>query len=200
VKGASNIWSAGDCSTIEQPRLLHRLVELFKEGDVNNDGFLNIQELEQLINKSIVKYPHLEQFSKKVTELFKEADVNKDNQLSLDEFKGLVMKVDSKMKMLPATAQVASQEGIHLGHSLNRLARGLPLKPFRYRHMGAYAYIGDETAVAELPFQQAVLSGFGAWWLWRSVYLSKQVSIRNKIQVGFDWTKTAVFGRDITRN
>ena len=38
--------------------------------------------------------------------------------------------------------------------------------------------------------------GFG---LWRSVYLSKQVSGRNRLLVAVDWFKTKIFGRDITR-
>jgi hypothetical protein len=29
---------------------------------------------------------------------------------------------------------------------------------------------------------------------------SKQVSFRNKVLVAFDWMKTELFGRDITRN
>ena len=31
--------------------------------------------------------------------------------------------------------------------------------------------------------------------LWRSVYLVKQVSTRNRALVTFDWIKTRVFGR-----
>lgn len=38
--------------------------------------------------------------------------------------------------------------------------------------------------------------GFG---LWRSVYMVKQVSIRNRVLVAFDWFKSRVFGRDITQ-
>ena len=35
--------------------------------------------------------------------------------------------------------------------------------------------------------------------LWRSVYLVKQVSTRNRILVLLDWWKTRFFGRDISR-
>ncbi|HNT87783.1 MAG TPA: FAD-dependent oxidoreductase, partial [Candidatus Hydrogenedentes bacterium] len=44
---------------------------------------------------------------------------------------------------LPATAQVAQQQGKHLAKHLNRKARRMPTKPFRYRHMGMLAYIGE---------------------------------------------------------
>ena len=37
--------------------------------------------------------------------------------------------------------------------------------------------------------------GFGTW---RSVYLMKQASTRNRILVFIDWVKTRLFGRDIS--
>jgi len=42
-------------------------------------------------------------------------------------------------------------------------------------------------------------SGAVGFLLWRSVYLSKQVSTRNRVLILFDWAKTRFFGRDITR-
>lgn len=42
-------------------------------------------------------------------------------------------------------------------------------------------------------------SGEAGFLLWRSIYLSKQVSWRNRVLVFVDWVKTRVFGRDITR-
>ena len=32
--------------------------------------------------------------------------------------------------------------------------------------------------------------------LWKSVYVTKQVSFRNRVLILFDWMKTRVFGRD----
>jgi hypothetical protein len=35
--------------------------------------------------------------------------------------------------------------------------------------------------------------------LWsRSVYITKQVSLRNRVLILFDWLKTQVFGRDLS--
>jgi len=45
-------------------------------------------------------------------------------------------------------------------------------------------------------FAQAGSVGF---LLWRSVYLTKQVSVRTRVLVLFDWLKTQLFGRDVTR-
>ena len=33
----------------------------------------------------------------------------------------------------------------------------------------------------------------------RGLYLDMQISNRNKLQVAFDWIKTAIFGRDTSR-
>ena len=96
----------------------------------------------------------------------------------------------------PATAQVAQQEGKYLGKSLNRIARNKGVKPFRFRNLGMLAYIGGHKALADIP--QFKASGFKAFLFWRSVYLTKLVSLKNKILVLFDWFKTSVFGRDVS--
>jgi NADH dehydrogenase FAD-containing subunit len=43
-----------------------------------------------------------------------------------------------------------------------------------------------------------VIDGGSAFFIWRSLYFSKLLSDRNKTQVGFDWLKTSIFGRDIS--
>lgn len=98
---------------------------------------------------------------------------------------------------LPATAQVAQQQGAHLAESLVRVRRGLDPKPFEFGSQGMLAYIGGGKALADLP--RATWSGRSAWLFWRSVYITKLVSVSNKVKVLFDWIKTAVFGRDTTR-
>lgn len=42
-------------------------------------------------------------------------------------------------------------------------------------------------------------SGSVAFVLWRSVYLVKQVATKNRVLVTFDWVKSSLFGRDMTR-
>jgi NADH:ubiquinone reductase (non-electrogenic) len=100
-------------------------------------------------------------------------------------------------KYYPATSQVAQQEGNFLAKQLERKILGKPLKPFRYKHYGMLAYIGSEKALADLSAFKG--RGFTTWLFWRSVYLTKLVSIKNKILVIFDWLKTFFFGRDISR-
>lgn len=98
---------------------------------------------------------------------------------------------------LPATSQVAQQEGKYLGRMFNRQVSGKPIKPFEYHHLGMLAYIGGNRALADLTSVKG--HGIAAWLFWRSAYLTRLVSLRNKILVLFDWCKTFFFGRDISR-
>ncbi len=98
---------------------------------------------------------------------------------------------------LPATAQVAQQEGEYLARHFNDLARGREPRVFKYRNMGMLAYIGGRRALADLP--QFKGKGYTTWLFWRSAYITKLVSFKNKVLVLFDWFKTLVFGRDISR-
>jgi len=98
---------------------------------------------------------------------------------------------------LPATAQVAMQEGEFLAKHLNRLVRGREPKEFKYRHMGMLAYVGNRRALADTTYVKG--RGFATWLFWRSAYVTKLVSLKNKTLVLFDWFKTMVFGRDISR-
>ena len=98
---------------------------------------------------------------------------------------------------LPATAQVAQQQGAYVAKALSLLARGRPVPPFRYRHYGMLAYVGSHRALADLSSVKG--KGFVTFLFWRSVYLTRLVSWKNKILVVFDWAKTLVFGRDLSR-
>ncbi|MFN0156571.1 MAG: FAD-dependent oxidoreductase [Bacteroidota bacterium] len=98
---------------------------------------------------------------------------------------------------LPATSQVAQQQGKYLGKALTRLARGQIVEPFRYNHLGMLAYIGNNKALADLENFKG--RGWTTWLFWRSAYLSRIVSVKNKVLVMFDWMKAKIFGRDISQ-
>ena len=40
-------------------------------------------------------------------------------------------------------------------------------------------------------------SGFIAWWLWRTIYLSKLPGLDKKVRVAFDWTLDLLFRKDV---
>ncbi|KAJ3178286.1 hypothetical protein HDU87_003598, partial [Geranomyces variabilis] len=108
-----------------------------------------------------------------------------------------------KDNLLPATAQVASQQGIFLRKYLNALAKGSPEpKPFHYTHMGSMAYIGGWQAIMDLGQGKNLpksIRGYFAWLAWRSAYLYKSVSARNMVLIPITWFLTFVFGRDISK-
>ena len=99
----------------------------------------------------------------------------------------------------PQTAQLAMQAGKYLGKSLNRLARNRSIKPFSFVDLGMLAYVGEEKALAEIPKVRLRLRGAITYLFWRSAYLTRLVSLKNKVLVLFDWMKTAVFGRDMSK-
>jgi NADH dehydrogenase, FAD-containing subunit len=41
------------------------------------------------------------------------------------------------------------------------------------------------------------LLGFFAWWLWRTIYLSKLPGLDKKVRVAFDWTLDLLFRKDV---
>ena len=93
----------------------------------------------------------------RVRELFDLYDSDSDNTLSLNELAVLLQEIGNKITALPATAQVASQQGKYLGRKLAKIARQRDVlaanellgagadeavsAPFRYMHLGSLAYV-----------------------------------------------------------
>ncbi|HVM33243.1 MAG TPA: FAD-dependent oxidoreductase [bacterium] len=100
-------------------------------------------------------------------------------------------------KGLPATAQVAMQQGKYLAKALNQRAQGKAPGPFHYHNYGMLAYVGDDEAIADVEGLKA--KGKAAFFFWRSAYFTRLLSVKNKILVLFDWAKASLFGRDISR-
>jgi NADH:ubiquinone reductase (H+-translocating) len=87
---------------------------------------------------------------------------------------------------LPPLGQVAFQQGSQTGKNLVRLLRGEATKPFRYFDFGQLVSIGHQFAAVRLLGVR--LSGFLAWFVWRTLYLSKLVGFGNKLRVVLDWS------------
>jgi len=75
--------------------------------------------------------------------------------------------------------------------------KGEPVREFAFRGLGQLAVVGNQCGVAQI--RGIKLSGYVAWWLWRSVYLMKLPGVRCKIRVGLDWLLHSLFHRDITK-
>lgn len=98
--------------------------------------------------------------------------------------------------MYPATAQVANQKADWLAKRLNR--GDFDKAGFTWKNMGVLAYLGNWNAL----FQGgggSNISGRAAWVIWRGAYLTKSVSLRNKMLIPIYWFINWIFGRDITR-
>lgn len=97
----------------------------------------------------------------------------------------------------PPTAQHALREGRVLAHNLLAAADGRELKPFSFSTIGQLAAIGRRTGVANILGVN--FSGFLAWWLWRTIYLSKLPRFEKKLRVALDWTLDLLFSKDIVQ-
>jgi NADH:ubiquinone reductase (H+-translocating) len=87
---------------------------------------------------------------------------------------------------LPPLGQVAFQQGAQTGRNLVGLLRGEPTRPFRYFDFGQLVSVGHQFAAVRLLGVR--LSGFLAWFVWRTLYLSKLVGFGNKVRVVLDWS------------
>jgi NADH dehydrogenase len=96
----------------------------------------------------------------------------------------------------PATAQHAIREGPVLADNIVASLRGRPTKPFSYTSLGTMASLGGRRGVAALP-GGFVLTGFLAWFLWRTYYLARLPGLDRRLRVTLDWTLGLLFRRDI---
>ncbi|TCD63543.1 hypothetical protein EIP91_005289 [Steccherinum ochraceum] len=215
VKGApvGEVYAIGDASTIETSVVSH-LLELVDEADKNKDGKIDFDEWQIMVNRIKQRIPMAESQLDKVRELFDLYDSDGDSSLTLNELAVLLQEIGNKITALPATAQVASQQGKYLGRKLSKLSRqratleanGIAWGPgadeavssaFRYLHLGSLAYIGN-AAVFDMG-QMSFMGGLLAMYAWRSVYWSEQVSSRTRALLMIDWVVRGIWGRDLSR-
>jgi len=97
----------------------------------------------------------------------------------------------------PPTAQHAMREAACVADNIAASLRGGHLRPFAFRTIGQLAAIGRRTGVARVFGVN--FSGFAAWWLWRTIYLSKLPRLEKKIRVAIDWTLDLLFAKDFVQ-
>src|SRR5215467_4912363 len=100
-------------------------------------------------------------------------------------------------KFHPPTAQHALRQGKIAAHNIIAAIRGTKKKRFDFSTIAQLATIGRRTGVANiLGFN---FSGFIAWWLWRTIYLSKLPRFEKKLRVALDWTLDLIFSKDLVQ-
>jgi NADH dehydrogenase len=97
----------------------------------------------------------------------------------------------------PPTAQHALREAKVVAHNVIASLRGKEKKRFEFSTIAQLAAIGRRTGVANILGIN--FSGFIAWWLWRTIYLSKLPRLEKKLRVAFDWTLDLIFSKDLVQ-
>jgi NADH:ubiquinone reductase (H+-translocating) len=97
----------------------------------------------------------------------------------------------------PPTAQHGLREAKVVAHNVAAAIRGTQKMPFNYSTFAQLAAIGRRTGVASI--MGINFSGFVAWWLWRTIYLSKLPRLEKKLRVAFDWTLDLIFSKDLVQ-
>lgn len=89
-------------------------------------------------------------------------------------------------KLLPGLAQVARQQGLHLGAGLAALiVHGKELEPFQYRPRGDTAIIGRHAAVFE--HKGLNVTGWAAWIAWAFIHIYLLIGFPHRLSVAIQW-------------
>ena len=101
-------------------------------------------------------------------------------------------------KPLPGVAQVAIQQGRHVGRSISRELSGRkPPRPFRYFDKGNTAVVGKNFAVMESG--RIRLAGFTAWLAWAFIHLLFLPQLQNRLRVEHQWLWSYFTGQRSSR-
>jgi NADH dehydrogenase len=100
-------------------------------------------------------------------------------------------EVASGGQVLPQLGSVAMQSGQHVGRQISRCLHGESTQPFKYWDKGFMATIGRGAAVVEFP-NQRTLHGPLAYFAWLGVHLTLLSGIRNRIEVLWNWSWSAL--------
>ncbi len=96
---------------------------------------------------------------------------------------------------MPATAQHAIREGPHLARNLLAALDGERPTPFHYGALGMLVSLGRRKGAGTILGIK--VSGFVAWFAWRSYYLLRMPTLDRRVRVALDWTADLVLPRDV---
>jgi len=95
------------------------------------------------------------------------------------------------------TAQHAVRQAKLLARNLLASLRGQSLEPMRYRTRGMMVTLGDHTAIAWLG--RFTLTGFPAWWLWRTYALLQIPRWERRVRLAMEWTLDLLFPPELVQ-
>ncbi|KAH0560005.1 hypothetical protein GP486_003477 [Trichoglossum hirsutum] len=210
-----DVYAIGDCATVQNNIADNLMVFLrtlaWEKGKDPESMHVTFREWRGVAQRVKARFPQAADHLRRLDRLFEQYDKDKSGTLDFGELHELLHQIDNKLTSLPATAQRANQQGQYLGRKFNKLAKtslGLRrnevdygdldeaiYKAFEYRHLGNLAYVGN-AAVFDLD-GMSFRGGLLAVYLWRGVYFAQSVSLRTRILMAMDWSKRALFGRDL---
>lgn len=86
----------------------------------------------------------------------------------------------------PPTAQHAIRQAHTLADNIAASIAGTRMRSFSFGGLGRMGSLGHRSAVAEVFGIQ--VSGFLAWWMWRTIYLAKLPGWARRLKVATSWT------------
>ncbi|MCB2203500.1 NAD(P)/FAD-dependent oxidoreductase [bacterium] len=107
------------------------------------------------------------------------------------------VNIDANGDAYPATAQHAVRQAEAAAKNIAAVLRGEKASPCDIKPRGTLAALGCRTAVARIFGIK--LSGFPAWFLWRTVYLFKMPGWARRVRVALDWTMSLFFRRSVVQ-
>ncbi|KAI3812236.1 hypothetical protein L1987_16943 [Smallanthus sonchifolius] len=142
---------------------------IFSKAYKNKSGKLNVEDFTEVINDISERYPQVELHlkSKKLKNFVQLLHSNQDgaakqaSRLDIEKFKSALSEVDSKMKSLPPTAQVAAQQGEYLAKCFNRMkgCEENPEGPVRFGSTPVQALQVQAYASKLVSWRTRVISG-----------------------------------------
>lgn len=100
-------------------------------------------------------------------------------------------------RCVPPLAQSAVEEASYVAKSIRASLQKKSFYPFRYKHKAVLLSLGPGNAVGELYGIR--ISGFFAWWLWRTVYLFRMPLFKKKLSIAWRWTTYLCNRKEIRR-
>ena len=97
----------------------------------------------------------------------------------------------------PPTAQFAVREAKRVAANITAVIKGRPAKPFAYSSRGALASLGAKRGVADVMGRN--ITGFAAWFIWRSYYLALLPGLGTRIRVMINWSLDLLGARSLVQ-
>ncbi|MBB3316143.1 NADH dehydrogenase [Rhizobium sp. BK181] len=99
---------------------------------------------------------------------------------------------------VPGIAPAAKQQGAYVAKVIRaRLAAKPAPPPFRYRHQGSLATIGQSAAI--IDFGRIKLKGWIAWWIWGIAHIYFLIGTRSRFAVAWSWLWIYLSGQHSAR-